>query len=214
MGDEPQDGFLSRWSKRKQAIQAGETLSDPADQPEIVPNLDEDPERAAELLANKEAAEAIDIESLDYESDFSAFFKDGVPTLLKQQAMKVLWRSNPILANVDGLCDYDENFGDPKLFMGKVETAYRAGKGYLFPEDEEEVLVAEASEIEEVDDEAIVEDEEPFEDKQVLEEDEEQTHLASNQEPDTIDLDEEDEVMVEEVETPRVPLRKRMVFEA
>ena len=51
--------------------------------------------------------------------------------------MRLLWRSNPILANVDGLCDYDENFGDPALILEKFESAYRIGKGY-FVEDEEE----------------------------------------------------------------------------
>jgi len=135
------DGFLSRWSRRKQAIAAGETVPDVS--PERAPLIPSaasqqqiSEERAAELEANKTAAEAIDLDTLEYDSDFSAFFKDGVPTLLRQKALRILWRSNPILANVDGLCDYDDNFADPSLILTKFESAYRIGKGYLFDEEE------------------------------------------------------------------------------
>ena len=136
------EGFMSRWSKRKQAVAAGEDVLDVSPQlAETAPSnapAEISEERAAELEANKLAAEEIDIDTLEYDSDFSAFFKDGVPSLLRQKALRVLWRSNPILANVDGLCDYDDNFADPSLILKKFESAYRIGKGYLFEEEETE----------------------------------------------------------------------------
>ena len=49
-----------------------------------------------------------DIETLDYNSDYSVFMAKGVSERLKNRALRQLWRSNPILANVDGLNDYDE----------------------------------------------------------------------------------------------------------
>jgi len=135
------DGFLSRWSRRKLAIAAGETVPDESLEhaplsPSTAPQQEISEERAAELEANKAAAEAIDLDTLEYDSDFSAFLKDGVPALLRQKALRILWRSNPILANVDGLCDYDDNFADPSLILTKFESAYRIGKGYLFDEEE------------------------------------------------------------------------------
>lgn len=150
------EGFISRWSKRKQAVAAGEEMQEPSLDEAIsddVPNEISE-ERAAELKANQLAAEAIDMERLEYDSDFSAFFKDGVPLLLKQKAMRILWRTHPVLANVDGLCDYDENFADPSLILDKYASAYRVGKGYAFEdtadEGEEEVAAAEASDESEI----------------------------------------------------------------
>lgn len=152
-----EQGFISRWSKRKQAAIAGEAGDEQA--------AEISAEQAAELKANQMAAEAIDIDTLDYDSDFSAFFKDGVPALLRQKAMRILWRSNPILANVDGLCDYDENFADPSLILHKYESAYRIGKGYAFDneENEDHEDVDNESE-EELELETQTEQEEPIED--------------------------------------------------
>ena len=141
MTSETENGFLSRWSKRKQAIAAGEEISELSPEETAVEEeraqkeYEESDERLAELEANKEAAEAIDLDTLNYDSDFSAFFKEGVPMLLRQKALRILWRSNPVLANIDGLCDYDENFADPSLILKKFESAYKIGKGYILDED-------------------------------------------------------------------------------
>ena len=231
MATENDKGFFSRWSDRKRAIAAGEVVVE--DDPQLPPvdvatpaDAEEEAARLAELTANREAAEAIDIDALDYDSDYSAFFKDGVPTLLRQKAMRLLWRSNPILANVDGLCDYDENFGDPALILEKFESAYRIGKGYFVEDEEEE---------EETEDIAV--DESPDADAEVIASDRENTEVeeleedAAKQEiaePETAANDDielaqnevgdqlDDGLELGEVplERPRVSLRKRLQFEA
>ena len=226
MATEDDKGFFSRWSDRKRAIAAGVDVVE--DDPQLPPvdltesaKAEEEAARLAELTANREAAEAIDIDALDYDSDYSAFFKDGVPTLLRQKAMRLLWRSNPILANVDGLCDYDENFGDPALILEKFESAYRIGKGYFFEEDIEEVASDEPLE---TDLEEAANDSEMAD---VAEQQEEpsETEIA---EPDTatndnvevaqseVDDQPEHDLDLEEVplERPRVSLRKRLQFES
>ena len=48
-----------------------------------------------------------DVETLTYDSDFSVFLREGVPERLKQAALRKLWLSNPVFANLDGLNDYD-----------------------------------------------------------------------------------------------------------
>jgi hypothetical protein len=88
-----------------------------------------EPEETEEEKVNREAAESIDIDSLSYESDFSIFMKTGVPELLRRKAMRKLWSSNPVLANLDGLNDYDEDYADPKFNVFK--SAWNVVGGYL-----------------------------------------------------------------------------------
>ena len=128
--DEP---FLSRWSQRKQRA-----ASDPGVRPDSDAGQAEDAGAETadeELAANREAAEAIDIGSLDEESDYSPFFKAGVPADLKSAALQRLWRSNPVFANIDGLNDYDEDFTIPNTPMGAIKTAWKFGRGFLSDED-------------------------------------------------------------------------------
>lgn len=91
------------------------------------------PEEAEEMEQNHEAAKAVDLETLNYNSDYQVFFKKGVPEHLKNMAMRKLWISNPVLANVDGLNEYDENFADPAL--NTFKSIWDVGKGYLTDED-------------------------------------------------------------------------------
>ena len=91
------------------------------------------PEEAEEMAQNHEAAKAVDLETLNYNSDYQVFFKKGVPEHLKNMAMRKLWISNPVLANVDGLNEYDENFADPAL--NTFKSIWDVGKGYLTDED-------------------------------------------------------------------------------
>lgn len=136
------EGRLSRWSKRKLAVAEEEAKAAAESVQETEITETELQEKAAELEANCKAAEAVDLETLDKDSDISVFLKEGVPALLKKKAMMTLWRSNPVFANVDGLCDYDDDFGSPDLNMKIFKSAYTAGKGYLdlFKEDEDALV--------------------------------------------------------------------------
>ncbi len=110
-------GFLSRWSQRKQ-----ETKTAPAPEPVVVVEeapqdnipvvVNEEPVEEEALSAEQEAliADLPDVENLTPESDFSPFMQRGVPEELKRLALRKLWRSNPIFANLDGFNDYDEDF--------------------------------------------------------------------------------------------------------
>lgn len=138
-----EETFLKRWSRRKQTDDA--ELTDPS----VSDEKNEDRERQQgneisasekeaeekEMAENREVAEAIDLETLNYDSDFGPFMKKGVPEVLKNLAMRKLWTSNPILANVDGLNDYDENFADPALNVFK--SNWKVGRGFLTEEDDE-----------------------------------------------------------------------------
>ncbi|MEM1044850.1 MAG: DUF3306 domain-containing protein [Pseudomonadota bacterium] len=135
------DGFLTRWSRRKrgaetqdhdEASQTAEAL--PADGGDA--QLPADPERAEELAANRAAAEAVDLEAIDYESDLSVFFKEGVPAVLKQAALRKMWRSDPVFANLDGLNDYDQDFNVIDKVLTEFKSAWQVGRGYASQDDE------------------------------------------------------------------------------
>ena len=136
MTDEREDGrFLERWSRRKLDNEPGKE-GRPDTPSDTGPSAEESDERRLELENNRKAAEAIDLESLHADSDFTPFLKDGVPRALRAAAMKVLWRSNPVFANLDGLNDYDENFANPELIKKFAGSAWQVGKGYLFDDEE------------------------------------------------------------------------------
>lgn len=128
--------FLNRWSQRKLEQDDKEPQSDAAVPPKAGAESEDDERRQLELQRNREEAEAIDVETLDAESDYAPFLKAGVPKALKSAALRTLWRSSPVFANVDGLNDYDENFNDPDRILKFVGSAWRVGKGYLKAEPE------------------------------------------------------------------------------
>lgn len=61
--------------------------------------------------------------------DFSAFMGRAVPERLRRRALRRLWRSNPVLANVDGLVDYGGDFTDSATVIENLQTAYQVGRG-------------------------------------------------------------------------------------
>lgn len=142
--DEPQ--FLSRWSRRK--LEAREAEEKPGVEEANAPreaDAGTTAAREAELQANREAAEAVDLAALDERSDFSVFMKDGVPAMLRRKAMAALWRSSPVFANIDGLVDYGENFADPGLVQKTLQSAWQVGQGYLKAEPDTKLSDAEAA---------------------------------------------------------------------
>lgn len=124
-----EENFISRWSKRKRAVEQEEVQAEKAETPAQAVPEEQLPVEDEESKANREAAEAVNIDELVYESDFSLFLRRGVPAALKKQAMRKLWTSNPILANLDGLNDYEEDFNNPAHNVYK--SAWKAGRGYL-----------------------------------------------------------------------------------
>ena len=118
------------WSRRKSAVK--EEIEEERRQAEI--------KRASEIqgeLDVKTDEEVLkelglpDPETLEPGDDFKLFMKEVVPERLRRRALKKLWLSNPLLANVDGLVDYGEDFTDAAVGAGFVETTYQVGKGML-----------------------------------------------------------------------------------
>ncbi|MBU2532275.1 MAG: DUF3306 domain-containing protein [Alphaproteobacteria bacterium] len=141
--DLPRDegkGFLQRWSARKSnAARHGNPPSDrdrpPADIDQAHPAAASDTETANAATDDAPTVTEADLENLTYESDYTRFMSKKVPETLRRQALRQLWRSDPILANIDGLCDYDGDYTDAALVVANLQTAYRVGKGFLTDEE-------------------------------------------------------------------------------
>jgi hypothetical protein len=140
---DPDDPFLTRWSRRKR------TASDDANTPDEPASKDPPPaggsrpgeDTTPETAMSPEQAEIVaqlpDIDSLEDGSDFTVFLQDGVPEALRRRALRKLWRLNPVYANLDGLNDYDEDFTLATSALTAVKTIYKVGKGMISEEDEE-----------------------------------------------------------------------------
>jgi len=132
---------LSRWSERKIAAQRGEVVPEPAD--EVQPTQEASVEPNQSLSA--EGAPVDDempvlppIEELTAESDYTVFLNAKVPEALRRAALRKLWTSDPVLANLDGLNDYDHDYNVIDTVISAAQSAYRAGRGYV--EEVEEKL--------------------------------------------------------------------------
>ncbi len=102
---------------------------------------DADPDEERELTPEEqEVVDALPpIENLTKDSDFTPFMAERVPEFIRRRALRVLWRSDPVLANLDGLNDYDEDFRIIDKLIAAADSAYKAGKGYVTGDGEEAV---------------------------------------------------------------------------
>ena len=158
-----------------------------------------------------EELELPDPETLEKGDDFSVFMAKAVPDRIRRRALRQLWRSNPVLANVDMLVDYGEDFTDSAMAIENIQTAYQVGKGMLKHVEEmarQEELRENPPQPEEASDdtdpnEDDIEQDEPAEDD-VLVADAEQDIDAEVQEPDIFEP--------EETQAYAAPTPRRMKF--
>lgn len=127
------EGFLSRWSRRKrEVVEAPEPppaeISLGSAAPPGSPEQEAGPPgpavQSATPLAEPPACPipeipAVDpaslppVESLTVESDFSAFLKPGVPSLLRNAALRRMWSLDPAIRDYVGPLDYQWDFNTP-----------------------------------------------------------------------------------------------------
>ena len=133
---------LSRWSQRKAAARRGVPAEDAGadprrDEEAAAPAAQLPASAASEMEANPATEQAEEmpalppVEELTAESDYTVFLGDKVPEAIKRAALSKLWRSDPVLANLDGLNDYDEDYNLANSLITSVQTAYKVGKGYI-----------------------------------------------------------------------------------
>jgi hypothetical protein len=107
---EENEGFLSRWSRRKRAVVEGRA---PEEAPPPAP-LEAKPEALpAEPEDEFDLTSLPPIESLTIESDFKAFLHRKVPRELRAAALRRAWSLDPAIRDFIGPADYAWDFNAP-----------------------------------------------------------------------------------------------------
>ncbi len=129
------EGFLTRWSRRKQEAEKTEP---PAAADGDIKLVEGALEQTGEAGPTQKPEEAFDlsklpaIESLGKDSDYSMFMHKAVPDDLRLKALRRMWASDPMLAAPDLLdmhqLDYTGNDGVRPLVHPALEALAAAAK--------------------------------------------------------------------------------------
>ena len=149
------------WSRRKAAVEAEKRADAEAREDDRA----DEARRALEEKPDEEVLAELDLpdpDSLEKGDDFSAFMAKAVPERLRRRALRRLWLSNPVLANLDELLDYGEDFTDAATVVADLQSVYQVGKGMVRDEDlaqdaGDEAETAEAEEDEDAEPSAEIE---------------------------------------------------------
>jgi hypothetical protein len=140
------DGFLGRWSQRKQDVRIGKPLIEP-EKPEIVvkaavPSANKQHEQAPNITATEEKPETpsptmTDVHQLTAESDFSPFVAKNVPSEVRNSAMKKLF-TDPHYNVMDRLDIYIDDYSQPDPIPHAMLRQMVSAKFLNLFKDEEE----------------------------------------------------------------------------
>jgi hypothetical protein len=116
------------WSRRMADVKAEEKAELAAKEAEAIAQemAVQEQKQDDELLAELKLP---DPDTMKMGDDFSAFLSKAVPERLRRRALRKLWLSNPVLANLDGLIDYGEDYTDAATVVENMQTSYQVGKG-------------------------------------------------------------------------------------
>jgi len=94
--------------------------------------------------ADSGETELPEIDDLHEDSDYTPFMSDKVSDAVRNMALRKLWRTNAVFANLDGLLDYGEDFTDAATVVANMQSVYKVGRGMVDYEAEEAAKAAEA----------------------------------------------------------------------
>lgn len=123
---------LQRWSRKKaQAGSEHEPAAAPAVEPE--PSPEERELAVNEALPELQVLEKYNLpnpDAIELGTDITGFMRKEIPEFLRRRALRSLWRSNPVLAVLDGLNDYDEDYTTVAGAGKAMQTLYKVGQGF------------------------------------------------------------------------------------
>ncbi len=144
-----EESRFKKWSDKKlEASQQPPT--DPSTPEAETPLPTVEPETIPEDLID------LEINNLTSEFDFSRFLKDDVPEFLRRKALRQMWRTNPILANLDGLNEYDEDYTDAAVGVEAMKGVFEQTLAKLKQTQQQEKDAQNQENIEEEDTPATV----------------------------------------------------------
>lgn len=137
------------WSRRKAGVQREEHAELVALEEAKVADAQADLEQKSDekILAELNLP---DPDAMGDGDDFSVFMSKAVPDRIRRRALRVLWKANPLLANLDELVEYGEDYTDAATVVENLQTAYQVGKGMLKHVEALAAKEAEQAEAEEI----------------------------------------------------------------
>ena len=121
-------GFLSRWSERKLKPESDNTDVALPSSDEGKPTEDEfEGKSDEEILSILELPEP---DTLKLGDTVEKFMDGRVPERIRARALRAFWKTNPLLANIDGLDEYCDDYTDAAMVVENLQTIYQVGKGY------------------------------------------------------------------------------------
>jgi hypothetical protein len=145
------DGFLGRWSQRKQDIRAGKSLAEPEIAANaVVPNSNQPHEPPPNIATAEEKPEIplptmADVHELTAESDFSPFVAKNVTAEVRNSAMKKLF-TDPHYNVMDRLDIYIDDYSQPDPIPQSMLRQMVSAKFLNLFKTEEEAEAKEAAE--------------------------------------------------------------------
>jgi len=121
-------GFLSRWSNRKLSAEQDESALPSAGVEQVQAPADEFEGKSDDEILS--ILELPDPETLTLGDTVEKFMDGRVPERLRARALRAFWKTNPVLANIDGLDEYCDDYTDAAMIIENMETLYQVGKGY------------------------------------------------------------------------------------
>jgi len=200
------EDFTTRWSRLKREKQAEAQTA-------TTKEIDDQIETIEETVDDVPAkSEKPDSELTD--SELLVKYKLPDPDAMKAGDDFSVFMKNPILANLDELVDYGEDFTDAATVMENMPTIYKVGKGaaWKFKEEQERVAAEKAAEEAEAA-ERRLHNGEPEEEDLALEEPDEE---IESEEPEDIEPETELAALTEEdsaLAPPLPPKPRAMRFE-
>ena len=150
------EGFLSRWNRRKAEARIAPDAPPASPEPEnpgvsdagppapvrpadaAPPDMRRDDPPDEETRADWIARlENVDLEALNYKDDFTVFLRSWVPQTLRNRALKRLWRTSDVFEVLDGLNDYDEDYSIVPAAVGSIKSDWKVGRGFATEKVEE-----------------------------------------------------------------------------
>jgi len=121
-------GFLSRWSDRKLKGEGDNPPAAETDGAEEAQGEDEFEGKSDDEVLS--ILELPDPETLKLGDTVEKFMDGRVPERIRARALRAFWKTNPVLANIDGLDEYCDDYTDAAMVIENLQTIYEVGKGY------------------------------------------------------------------------------------
>ena len=134
--------FLKRWARRKAAVEQDAAASSPPAKRDV------DTRNTATPPGEEVPPDLPNIDELGQDSDYSVFLQDAVPSALRKQALRKLWKLDPAFSELDGLVEYGEDYSAKVFARRCAEGARKAGEAARQGERQAERLQEQTAESE------------------------------------------------------------------